>query len=153
MDYGLTEDQKEIVELTRKIGKERILPVRAKLDEEEEQVASADGGQQPDEPQDTAVELSELGIALSKASPAVRERFDLPEGIEGVVVTDVVQDGPAYEEGVRPGDVVAEVSQEKVGTPAEAKRLVDAATKAGKRSVLLFIEGQAGFRFVAVRLK
>jgi len=36
MDYGLTEEQKEIVELTRKIGKERMLPVRAKLDEEEE---------------------------------------------------------------------------------------------------------------------
>ena len=36
MDYGLTEEQKEIVELTRKIGKERMLPVRTKLDEEEE---------------------------------------------------------------------------------------------------------------------
>ena len=36
MDYGLTEEQKEVVELTRKIGKEQLLPVRAKLDEEEE---------------------------------------------------------------------------------------------------------------------
>jgi len=36
MDYGLTEEQEEIVELTRKIAKERILPVRAELDEKEE---------------------------------------------------------------------------------------------------------------------
>jgi len=36
MDYGLTEEQKEIVELTGKISKEQVLPVRAQLDEEEE---------------------------------------------------------------------------------------------------------------------
>ena len=36
MEYGFTEEQKEILELTRKIAKEQILPVRAKLDEGEE---------------------------------------------------------------------------------------------------------------------
>jgi len=36
MDYGLTEEQKEIVELTRKIAQERVLPIRAELDEKEE---------------------------------------------------------------------------------------------------------------------
>ncbi len=35
MEYGFTEEQKEIIELTRKIGKERVLPVRAELDESE----------------------------------------------------------------------------------------------------------------------
>ncbi len=35
MDYGFTEEQKEIIELTRKIAKERVLPVRAELDESE----------------------------------------------------------------------------------------------------------------------
>jgi len=36
MDYGFTEDQKHIQELARKIGKEKIVPVRAQLDESEE---------------------------------------------------------------------------------------------------------------------
>jgi len=36
MEYGLTEEQKEIVELTRKIAKEKVLPARAELDEKEE---------------------------------------------------------------------------------------------------------------------
>jgi butyryl-CoA dehydrogenase len=36
MEYGLTEEQKEIVELTRKIVKEKVLPARAELDEKEE---------------------------------------------------------------------------------------------------------------------
>jgi butyryl-CoA dehydrogenase len=36
MEYGLTEEQREIVELTRKIAKEQVLPMRAQLDEGEE---------------------------------------------------------------------------------------------------------------------
>ncbi len=35
MEYGFTEEQKEIIELTSKIAKERVLPVRAELDESE----------------------------------------------------------------------------------------------------------------------
>ena len=35
MEYGFTDEQKEIVELTRKIAKEKILPVRSELDESE----------------------------------------------------------------------------------------------------------------------
>ena len=36
MDYGFTEEQKHIQELTRKIGRDKILPMRAQLDESEE---------------------------------------------------------------------------------------------------------------------
>jgi butyryl-CoA dehydrogenase len=36
MDYSLEEHQREIVELTRKIAKEKVLPARAELDEKEE---------------------------------------------------------------------------------------------------------------------
>ena len=36
MDYGFTDEQKEIVALTSKIAREKILPVRAELDETEE---------------------------------------------------------------------------------------------------------------------
>ena len=35
MEYGFTDEQKEIMELTRKIAKERVLPKRAELDEGE----------------------------------------------------------------------------------------------------------------------
>ncbi|HBE44670.1 MAG TPA: acyl-CoA dehydrogenase, partial [Deltaproteobacteria bacterium] len=36
MDYFLTEDQKRIQGLARKIAEEKVLPVRAELDEKEE---------------------------------------------------------------------------------------------------------------------
>ena len=35
MDYFLTEDQKEIKKLARRIAEERVMPVRAELDETE----------------------------------------------------------------------------------------------------------------------
>ena len=36
MDYFLTEEQKMLKELARKIAEEKIIPVRAELDEKEE---------------------------------------------------------------------------------------------------------------------
>jgi serine protease Do len=80
-------------------------------------------------------------------------RFELPDTVAGLVITDVQGDTSAYEEGIRPGDVLSEVSQEKVKTPSDALHLLEAAKNEGKKSVLLLIESQSGFRFVAVKLR
>lgn len=97
--------------------------------------------------------LAALGLTVAPPSADMLERFDLPDGLSGLIITDVDPEGPAFEEGIRAGDLVAEISQEKVNTPKDAERLIKAVKKAGKRSVLLLIEGQSGFRFVAVRLQ
>lgn len=123
-----------------------------KLDDSEDTVQADAGAPSPDT-QTAPMTVDALGIGVSAATAAVRERFGLPDTAEGVVITDVDSEGTAFEEGVRPGDVLAEVSQEKVSTPDDVKRLVDAAKADGKRSVLLLIEAQGGFRFVAVRLR
>jgi serine protease Do len=120
-----------------------------KLDDEAV-VASASSGSQP---KTAEHKLSALGMTVAVPNAEILKRFDLPESVDGLVVTDVDSNGPAYEEGIRAGDLVTEVSQERVKTPKDADRLVKAAKKAGKRSVLLLIEGQSGFRFVAVQLK
>lgn len=122
-----------------------------KLDDEESVVAS--DNKQPDVQKNKPEDIAELGLKLSKITQDMRDRFGISDSVEGVIVADVDPNGPAYEEGVRTGDVVAEVNQETVTSPADAKRLVKSAVDAGKRSVLLLIESQAGIRFVAVRLK
>ena len=99
------------------------------------------------------VAVDALGLHVSEATDVVRERFNLPDAFDGVPITAVDSDGPAFEEGVRPGDILAEVSQEKVSSPDDVKRLVDVAKAADKRSVLLLVETQGGFRFVAIRLR
>ena len=68
------------------------------------------------------------------------------------MVTEVDEDGPAAEKGIRPGDVIVEVSQEEVVSPAKVGEKVKEAEKAGRKSVLLLLEGQGGLRFVALRI-
>ena len=131
-------------------GRMKTLSVMIGRLKDDDTVAAVD----PKGPSKTAErKLAALGLTVASPSIDVLERFDLPDGVEGLVITDVDPNGPAFEEGIRPGDMVAEVSQEKVKSPEEAERLVNAAKKAGKRSILLLIEGQSGFRFVAVKLQ
>ena len=119
------------------------------LAEDEKEVASTDspGGAVGNEQSVTA-----LGITVAALTDALRERFDLPEGAKGVVVTDVDPAGSAAEKNIRAGDVIVEISQEEVADPARVLDLVDAAKKAGRRSILMLVEGQGRLRFEAVRL-
>ena len=55
-------------------------------------------------------------------------------------------------EGIRPGDVIVEISQQEVTEPADIEKKVAEAEKAGRKSVLLLLEGQGGLRFVAIRI-
>jgi serine protease Do len=52
---------------------------------------------------------------------------------------------------VKPGDVIVEVTQEKVKQPQDVKARLAAVKKAGRRSVLLLLSDAKGeLRFVAV---
>ncbi|MHC8510093.1 MAG: DegQ family serine endoprotease [Rhodospirillales bacterium] len=98
------------------------------------------------------LEVGDLGLKLSALNPRVRDSLDLADDAEGVAVLEASEDGTAAEKGVRPGDLILEVSQKKVSTPAEVAALVTAAKDAGRRSVLLLVEGRGGSRFIAVRI-
>lgn len=134
-------------------GKMVMLKVSIGKLDENDQVAEGETAQPGDAPEAEPVTVATLGLGVSPVTDVLRERFGLTDTVEGVVITDVDDTGPAFEEGIRPGDILAEVSQEKVANPDDVVRLVDAAKGAGKRSVLLLVEAQGGFRFVAVRLR
>ncbi|MBV8592970.1 MAG: PDZ domain-containing protein, partial [Caulobacteraceae bacterium] len=116
-----------------------------------EQVASAapqpqdKGGKSPDS-------VSELGLQLSQVTPALKEKYGLADDANGVVVTDVANSSAAGERGVKAGDVIVEVAQEEVKTPADIAAKIKAARSAGKKSVLLLVDQKGDLRFVAVKL-
>jgi serine protease Do len=122
----------------------------APLEEEEEAVAAAaprggeNGNRQP---------VAALGITVAAINDRIREEFNIDESASGVVVTAVDPRGPAAEQGLKSGDVIVEVSQEPVATPEQLLGKVKAAGESGKKSILLLVEGDAGLRFVALRLK
>ena len=119
------------------------------LDEAEAQVAARSG----ESGTGGSRSIESLGLGLSVVSEQLREKFSLEEDAKGVVVVEVDGNGPAAEKGIRPGDVIVEVSQEEVTTPDQVAAKVKEATQAGRKSVLLLLEGQGGLRFVALRIR
>ncbi|MDR3437673.1 MAG: DegQ family serine endoprotease [Telmatospirillum sp.] len=97
--------------------------------------------------------VASLGLSVSQLSPALREKFDIGADVKGVVVTDVKQSGPAAEKGMRPGDVIVEVSQEAIKSPADFAGKIDAARKSGRKSVLLLVQSEAGVHFVPLKIE
>ena len=97
--------------------------------------------------------IDELGMSMAGLTAELAEKFQLDGGIEGVVITDIEEDSDAAKKGLRAGDVIVEVNQNKVTTPAEIEKEVQQALQLGRRSVLLRIQRGADLNFVALRIK
>ncbi|MFQ5764661.1 MAG: Do family serine endopeptidase, partial [Rhodospirillales bacterium] len=136
------------IEIWRANKKVTIKAKIEELDDSSTEVATRTSG--PRKTSESKVE--ELGLRLSSITPAVKEKFSLAKDAKGVVVTKVDETGPAAEKGIRPGDVIVEISQEEVTTPDQVAEKITAAKKAGRKSVLLLLEGPGGLRFVAIRV-
>src|SRR5204863_3181540 len=75
-------------------------------------------------------DVKALGATLATITPETRQEMDIPDNVDGVVITDVDSDGSAAEEGLRPGDIIEQVGQKQVHTPAEVGAIVSAAMAA-----------------------
>jgi len=95
-------------------------------------------------------EFGSLGLTVATITDELRDEFDLPAETAGVVVVDVAPEGPAAAEELRPGDVIVDVDQDPVTSPAEMAAVVDAARDEGQPSVLLLISRQGDHRFVVL---
>jgi serine protease DegQ len=64
-----------------------------------------------------------IGVEPQDMSAELAASFNLPspggQALQGVVITGVLQNGPAAKAGIRPGDVITAVNQEKVGNVSE----------------------------------
>ena len=130
--------------------KEHTFEVKVgELKDEQQAALPASKQQPPAEPPGT---VKTLGLALANLTPELRERFSLAEDSAGVVVVEVAPDSAASQKGMRAGDVIVEVAQEEVKTPAQITAKIDEAKKAGRKSVLLLVDRQGDLRFVALKL-
>lgn len=115
--------------------------------------ANLPASESSDEPA-KAVERSfdELGLSLSTITPAIAEELGLDKDVEGVIVIDVDSDSAAAENGLREGDVITEVFQEKVVTPDAVEAKIKDARSRGLRSILLTVRSGDDQRFVGLRI-
>jgi serine protease Do len=99
----------------------------------------------------TSAQIDPLGVTVATITDELRTRFELAEGVQGVVILEVTEGGAASKESLRPGDVIVEVGQEEVNSPPEVAAKVGQAQQEDKKSVLLLIDRLGDLRFVALR--
>jgi serine protease Do len=132
----------EILHLNVTIGR---LPAAAEEPEDEEPEAA-------DTEEEVAPDHDDLlGLSIAPLTEQLRDQFHIGKNVEGVLITDVDDGSPASRKNVKPGDVIVEVTQERVTDPQEVLARVAAVKKSGRKSVLLLIsDAKGGLRFVAV---
>ncbi len=101
-----------------------------------------------------AAAKASLGITLTPLTPAVRSELKLAPGTVGVAIAAVSPDSDAATEGLQRGDVILSINQVPTPTPAAAAAIVADARKAGRDTVLMFVQrGTAPARFIGVKLQ
>jgi serine protease Do len=139
-------------------GKRTSLKVRIGENQEAEKqnAALGPGGNSrkpPEQAQPQPSTIDQLGLTLSRISDQLRERYNLSDTARGVVVTRVGDGSVAAEKGMRAGDVIVEINQSEVASPADVQAKVKEAQQQKRRSVLLLVDRQGDQRFVALRIQ
>ncbi|MBI3758943.1 MAG: DegQ family serine endoprotease [Deltaproteobacteria bacterium] len=110
---------------------------------QEEKLASNDAQQpQPSSLQPRVANM--MGLGLAAITPDVRRAYSLDDGVSGVLITKVDPNSDAAQNGVQPGDVLVSVSRVAVRTPQDVQGRIAEAKSAGRKSVLLLVNGQSG---------
>jgi serine protease Do len=92
-----------------------------------------------------------LGLVVDDVTGQQGSRH-APQDVEsGVVVVGVEQGSPAYEEGIRPGDLIEEINGEEVEDLGDYERLAEDARDEADKPVLFLVRRDSMNRYVAVK--
>jgi serine protease Do len=92
-----------------------------------------------------------LGLAVDEVTGTQGSRNAPPEVESGVVVVGVEQGSPAYEEGIRPGDLIEEINGEEVEDLDDYERFAEDAREQRDKPVLFLVRRDDINRYVAVK--
>lgn len=91
-----------------------------------------------------------LGINIQELNQDLSESLGL-DGIEGVLVSDVVEDSPASEAKLKAGDVIIKVNNDNVNSPSELQ--INISSRSPGESVKLTIVREQKTKYVNVKLE
>ena len=128
-------------------GRRQTLSIRSGTRPPEEELLAEDGSSPgsatPVQPPAAQAEPVE-GLSVAPLTPALRSRYELPDNVNGVLITNVARSTPAARLGLRAGFVITRVNTRNVTSAADLRAVVAAAKQAGRPSVLLFIRTPQG---------
>src|SRR6185503_17345211 len=85
------------------------------------------------------------GVAVGDLDSATRQRLDIPANVNGALITQVEPNSPAYETGLREGDVILEVNRKPVRGAEDAVRLTE---NAKSKQTLVRVWSKGGSRYL-----
>lgn len=86
-------------------------------------------------------------VTVIDLTTEARQTFDIPETVEGALVSEVAPDSVAHEAGLRPGDVIQEINRKPIRDAGDA---IDATRNVPDRRVLLRVWSRGGSRYLVV---
>ncbi len=122
----------------------------AKLDEFKSEGVKPDATDENNNNSESATDSGKLGLSLQPLNPQTAKQLNLPANTEGVVVTDVDQNGAAAETGITRGDVIVEINRQPVTSIEDVKSALD---KSGDRPILLLISRKGQTIYLTVMPK
>lgn len=124
------------------------LELTATLDEfraEDAKQRPGDNDRQNDEPQNQS---GKLGVTLAPVTPELAKTLGLEADSDGLIITEVDQDGPAAEAGLSRRDVILEINRRSVKSVADVQSALEGA---GGRPVLLLVMTKGRTIYMTVR--
>jgi len=122
-------------------GEKTISVVLGTFPEEGTQLASTGEGE----------ERPALGMTLRNLTPEVASHLDVPEGVGGVVVTDVEPGEPAERAGLRQGDVIVSVNSVPVSDTAAFGQAIEKAKSTSVARLRIWRGNQYQLRFLRIQ--
>jgi len=95
-----------------------------------------------------------MGVFLADLSPEVAAQVGLPIR-EGVIIQNMLVDGPSDRAGIHPGDIVVNIDGHDIATVSDLTRLLRQEFKAGQEvevEVFRVVDGQSSTKVLALEL-
>ncbi len=94
-----------------------------------------------------------LGMKLSQLTDKIKIDNNIKSDLQGVFVESLDMSSDAFEKGLRSGDVILKIGQEKVVDPAQVRDTIEKVKKMGRSSVLILVSRDNNRRFFAISVK
>jgi len=133
----------------KEIAKKVTLGAR---DEKEEAVAESATSEKDESGSDVgtekAVDVKEIGVTVKSIDSKIKKRYEVEKG---VLVSDIEDLSPAQERGLKKGDVVTDIGDQKISTPDQFEKSIKK-LKPGD-AVMLRVKGEdKKMRFVPIEM-
>ena len=134
------------LKIVRDGQEQELTAVLDELNAETAQNQSPTGEGKPETEKPT--ESGKLGVNLQPISPQIAKQLGLPEDTNGVVVSDVDQNGAAAKVGIGRGDVILTINRQPVSSLEDVQ---SALGKAGDRPIVLLVTSKGRTVYLTVR--